>query len=58
MMCQKFHKSKFICSFFLLASRRFNKNRYFEEQIRWVPLGSVSTTITFLAGGTYFRKNR
>ena len=34
----KFTKSKFICSFFLLASRRLYKNRYLKEQIRWVPL--------------------
>ena len=31
-------KNKFICSLFLLVSRRFHKNKYFEEQIPWVPL--------------------
>ena len=30
-------KNKVICSFFLLANRRFHKNRYFEEQIVYCP---------------------
>ena len=43
MNCQKIDKSEFICSFFLLASRRYHMSRYLKEKIRWVPLNIGAT---------------